>query len=273
MKRSLAALLLAVFALSSSVADAKTPKRKATKPAATVEAHDLSNDPEAKEAPRTKREMKISRNVKATEDVVVAKPAPIPANPPTERQLTRAASRRFDVRSLPRTRPMERERTEQEPPFNTPVTVEGHAEVPPMASLPSVPTPSVPAPAPINVFEGLDRFNWGAGSPPDTNGDVGPNDYIQTVNSSIGIFNKTTGAQKAAFSFNTFMQQGNFGNLCDTANFGGWSGCWWRHGRTSAIPSSFTTRSKTAGSSATSHSFSTVRTTPSAPPTNVSRLR
>jgi len=48
---------------------------------------------------------------------------------------------------------------------------------------------------------------------------VGPNHYIETVNTSIGIYNKT-GTQLAAFTFNTFMSLGAFGNLCDTNNFG-----------------------------------------------------
>lgn len=38
-------------------------------------------------------------------------------------------------------------------------------------------------PAPAN-FKGLDYPNFGAGFPPDTNGDVGPNNYIQTVNTA-----------------------------------------------------------------------------------------
>ncbi len=58
------------------------------------------------------------------------------------------------------------------------------------------------------------------GHPPDTNGDVGPNYYIQTINTSIGVFRKSDGVRVAAFTFNTFMSQGNFGNLCDTNNFG-----------------------------------------------------
>ena len=53
-----------------------------------------------------------------------------------------------------------------------------------------------------------------------TNGDVGPTYYIQTVNTSIGIYDKSTGARVAAFTFNAFMSQGHFGNLCDTNNFG-----------------------------------------------------
>jgi integrase len=69
-------------------------------------------------------------------------------------------------------------------------------------------------------FDGLDFATWGAGHPPDENGDVGPNYYIQSVNSSLGIYDKSTGNRVAAFTFNTFMSQGHFGNLCDNNNFG-----------------------------------------------------
>ena len=79
---------------------------------------------------------------------------------------------------------------------------------------------SSPAPAPDSSFEGLDFANWGQGHPPDTNGDVGPNYYIETINVSIGIYDKSNGNRVAAFTFNSFMSQGHFGNLCDTDNFG-----------------------------------------------------
>src|SRR5258707_9033095 len=75
-------------------------------------------------------------------------------------------------------------------------------------------------PGTIANFDGLDFANFGGGHPPDTNGDVGPTYYIQTVNTSIGIFRKSDGVRTAAFTFNTFMSQGAFGNLCDTNNFG-----------------------------------------------------
>ena len=85
---------------------------------------------------------------------------------------------------------------------------------------------AVAAPTPSASFEGI-HFNesclggqCGDGHPPDTNGDVGPNYYIQTVNTAIGIYNKATGARVAGFTFNNFMSQGNFGNLCDTDNYG-----------------------------------------------------
>lgn len=60
----------------------------------------------------------------------------------------------------------------------------------------------------------------GAGWPPDTNGDVGPVYYLQTVNTSLGIFRKSDGALLARFTFDALMSQGNQGNLCDTDNFG-----------------------------------------------------
>src|SRR6185295_4851383 len=69
-------------------------------------------------------------------------------------------------------------------------------------------------------FDGLDREFWGAGSPPDTNGDAGPTYYIQSVNTSVGIYDKTTGAQVTAFTFDTLMSQGSFGDQGDTENFG-----------------------------------------------------
>jgi integrase len=81
-------------------------------------------------------------------------------------------------------------------------------------------TTSTNTPSSDSSFDGLDFANWGAGHPPDENGDVGPNYYIQTVNTSIGIYDKTNGNRVAAFTFNSFMSQGHFGNLCDTDNFG-----------------------------------------------------
>ena len=141
-------------------------------------------------------------------------------NKPVELSLQRADSRRFDVRSLPKVRPVPRERVELEDPDIVPQFAPGTNESQTVAPGPSVPALNAPAPPPNGVFEGLDRFNWGAGSPPDTNGDVGPNHFIETVNTSIGIFRKSDGFLEAAFTFDTFMSQGHFGNLCDTNNFG-----------------------------------------------------
>jgi hypothetical protein len=216
MKRIPHVVLLALMIVStiSSAEAGDTPRNKKKQ---TTKEQTLTALPgKAVRAPSVARERKQSDPGGGT---VVAKPGPIPFGPPVELQLKRAESRKFDLRTLPHTPPIQQERAElPEPPFH-PVTVQG-VVTPPSQNTPSVPAPAAPAPPPINVFEGLDRFNWGAGSPPDTNGDAGPNNYIQTVNTSIGVYRKSDGFQQAAFTFNTFMSQGNFGNLCDTNNFG-----------------------------------------------------
>ena len=76
------------------------------------------------------------------------------------------------------------------------------------------------APAPLITFKGLDLTNWGAGWPPDTHGDVGPTHYIQAVNTSIGIFNKATGARLAAFTFDNFFIAAGGSGACATLNYG-----------------------------------------------------
>ena len=139
-----------------------------------------------------------------------------PASPrPEERSLIRATPFRGDLRRLPRVPPRKRERPEREPPFQ-----DLTGRLAPIGEGLAVPPAAIPAPSPIASFEGLDFANWGDGHPPDTNGDVGPEYYIQTINTSVGIYRKSDGARLAAFTFNALMSQGNFGNLCDTDNFG-----------------------------------------------------
>ena len=81
-------------------------------------------------------------------------------------------------------------------------------------------------PSPTTSFDGLHFTETctggqcGQGHPPDPNGDVGPTYYIETINVAIGIYNKSTGARVAGFTFDDFMSQGAFGNLCDADNFG-----------------------------------------------------
>jgi hypothetical protein len=81
-------------------------------------------------------------------------------------------------------------------------------------------TPNAPAPAPSASLPGLDFANWGAGWPPDTNGDVGPNYYVETVNTSVGIFDKSTGTRVAAFTFDQLFSQSPTGTPCDNSNQG-----------------------------------------------------
>ena len=72
-------------------------------------------------------------------------------------------------------------------------------------------------PAASVSFKGLYLQAWGAGWPPDTHGDVGPNHYVQAVNTSIGIYSKT-GTQLAAFTFDTLFA--GTGTPCDANNRG-----------------------------------------------------
>jgi len=70
-------------------------------------------------------------------------------------------------------------------------------------------------------FAGMNLNSNGAGWPPDTCGDVGQNYYIQTVNTSIGIYNKTTGALVSATTFDSFFGgSGITGTPCDNDNNG-----------------------------------------------------
>jgi hypothetical protein len=85
---------------------------------------------------------------------------------------------------------------------------------------------AAPMPSPIRNFDGLSRTEAvtggiaGAGFPPDTNGDVGLNHYIISVNDAYGIYDKITGARLAAFTENSLFSGGPTGTLCDTNSFG-----------------------------------------------------
>ena len=76
-----------------------------------------------------------------------------------------------------------------------------------------------PCRSPIVSFDGLNFVADGAGWPPDTVGDVGPNHYIQAVNTSFGVFNKTTGAKLAGTTFNALWATAPAGP-CNGSNNG-----------------------------------------------------
>jgi len=157
--------------------------------------------------------------VSATSHVVAAtKPA---TYTPHQLSLTRAHSAVFNVRNL-KSVVVKKERPEHEDPASPPGG--GIAKAFPskltQKQMVKKSTSNGPTPSSDTSFDGLDFATWGAGHPPDENGDVGPNYYIQTVNTSIGIYDKSNGNRVAAFTFNSFMSQGHFGNLCDTNNFG-----------------------------------------------------
>ena len=77
-------------------------------------------------------------------------------------------------------------------------------------------------PAVGTSFEGLGAGQYGftvTSAPPDTNGAVGATQYVQWVNSSFAIFNKTTGALVAGPTAGNTLWSG-FGGGCQTNNDG-----------------------------------------------------
>jgi len=71
-------------------------------------------------------------------------------------------------------------------------------------------------PAPISNFDGVDNVNGVL--PPDTNGDVGPNHYVQWVNLSFAIWNKSGTLLYGPAAGNTLWT--GFGGICETNNDG-----------------------------------------------------
>ncbi len=71
-------------------------------------------------------------------------------------------------------------------------------------------------PAPLFTFEGQGEF--GAVTPPDTNGDVGPNHYVQMVNLSFAIYDKAGNLLVGPLNNNTLWS--GFGGPCETDNSG-----------------------------------------------------
>lgn len=114
-------------------------------------------------------------------------------------------------------------------PYEKPTTIremiEPGDESPNGKTLPEISDPVVQnrfgalldAPSPSKNFEGIGNRN--GVYPPDTNGDVGPNHYVQMVNLSLQVFNKSTGASLyGPVNANTIWS--GFGGSCQTRNDG-----------------------------------------------------
>jgi hypothetical protein len=89
---------------------------------------------------------------------------------------------------------------------------------------PVLQTATVPPPTPPTIlsFEGLGNAEYGFtvnSAPPDTEGTVGATQYVQWVNTSFAVFNKSTGALIAGPTAGNTMWSG-FGGGCQTNNDG-----------------------------------------------------
>src|SRR5262245_3171973 len=70
-----------------------------------------------------------------------------------------------------------------------------------------------------STFENFEGINNLCGClPPDTNGDVGPNNYLQIVNSQLQVFDKAGNSQLGPVDINTLWD--GFGGDCETHNQG-----------------------------------------------------
>jgi hypothetical protein len=80
-----------------------------------------------------------------------------------------------------------------------------------------------PATPPVTLgFEGLGNAQYGfsvTGAPPDTEGTIGATQYVQWVNTSFAVFNKSTGALIAGPTAGNTLWSG-FGGGCQTNNDG-----------------------------------------------------
>ena len=66
------------------------------------------------------------------------------------------------------------------------------------------PTPKMPGP--LLTFDGISAAQSGCGCfPPDSNGDVGPNHYVNAVNSSFRVFDKSGNPLSPTTTFNSFF--------------------------------------------------------------------
>jgi hypothetical protein len=145
-----------------------------------------------------------------------------PDTSPTVIHATRhdvSAPMRDIVRNMPPQVPMG---TEEEPFLIPNILLKPSGNVNRKPYLPSIqraPT-GVPAPTVDLSFEAISAATSGCGClPPDTNGDVSDQHYIQWVNSAWAIYNKTTGAQiQAPTPGNSFFV--GFGGKCETTNSG-----------------------------------------------------
>jgi hypothetical protein len=83
-------------------------------------------------------------------------------------------------------------------------------------------TPIPNMPPPLLTFPGTDRVGSGCNCrPPDTNGDVGPNHYLQTVNEGFRVFDKAGNPLTPFVTYNSFFSPLGTGNPCGNNQNGG----------------------------------------------------
>jgi hypothetical protein len=76
-------------------------------------------------------------------------------------------------------------------------------------------------PAPLLTFDGMSETTSGCNClPPDTDGDVGPSHYIQSVNTSIQIFDKAGNSLAGPITYNSLFSAMGTSTPCGNRNDG-----------------------------------------------------
>src|SRR6476646_5705298 len=110
-----------------------------------------------------------------------------------------------DLRSLPYVPP--RMEQEEQRLMRHPLPMTPSTEPPdPIQKVREFIAATIAIPTPITTFDGMNSTQSGCGClPPDTHGDVGPSHYIQSVNSSIKIFDKAGNTLSGPTTYNSFF--------------------------------------------------------------------
>jgi hypothetical protein len=117
------------------------------------------------------------------------------------------------LRDIPPVFPSTKRPHERENPVPRP-----RVGVSPLAEDPVLQTtaPTAAMPSPTSSFEGVGNFDGYV--PPDTNGDVGPSNYVEIVNAAFAVYNKAGTKLYGPADINTVWN--GFGGLCETTNSG-----------------------------------------------------
>ncbi|MBI3995090.1 MAG: DUF11 domain-containing protein, partial [Nitrospirae bacterium] len=111
--------------------------------------------------------------------------------------------------------PVEREIPKQPLPWTQAPNIPA-SKIPAMDPLVQSLSPALKMPSPIQSFDGVGNVNGVL--PPDPNGDVGPNHYVQMVNVSFAVWDKSGALLYGPAAGNTLWT--GFGGACETTNDG-----------------------------------------------------
>jgi hypothetical protein len=99
----------------------------------------------------------------------------------------------------------------------TPPITATRTATPTATATPPIPTPTVPLPTPLRSFEGMSAFNAFRGPdvdlPADTNGVIGRNHFVQSVNFGFQVFDRDGNPLIAPVSSSCFWN--GFGGACE----------------------------------------------------------